>query len=193
MATLDFSTRNNTATGVSWHVGKRGGVQAIAVTEPGICCAMSAVWIKKSLAAGPGGLTDRQELGSQHSIAIVAGAFFIGSIPGTEAGTNAAMGKGLLAAQGLGVGLHEFGTPCDPFNVAMRLSFVNGYAFLGLMGSGGGHAMAVRVENGVHKFFDPNEGQIDCADVNELRVVAQDIIESYDDLHDGQWDIFHIQ
>jgi hypothetical protein len=153
---------------------------------------MTAVWIKKSKAAGPAGLTSRLQLGSQHNIAIVFGAFSMGSIP-NSAGSLEAMGRGLLAAQNLDVSRFENGHGCTPFNLAMKLARIQGYAFLGIMGGGGGHAMGVRIHAGGHDFFDPNEGLVRCQGQVAFRTyVANRLADWYSDLLDGEWDIFEV-
>jgi hypothetical protein len=146
---------------------------------------MTATWIKKGLRAGPNGIQSRDELGAQHLIGIKQGAYEMGSIP------DGSGDRGLLEAQNLIITNHQSGIHAQPIDIAGRLSDIDGYAYLGISGQGGGHAMGARIHPGGMDFFDPNEGLVRCGGLVGFRVFVTDrLSEWYDDLLDGAWDIF---
>lgn len=186
-----FATRNTTQTQVGWHIGRKGGVQAVG-GKAGVCAAMTVLWIQRSKAAGQAGLTDRIQLGSQHNIAICYGAHDLRAIGGAFA-SRSANRRAVIENNGLEVAGHESGVGCLPFTLAMKLTQVSEYAYLGIAGEGGGHALGVRMHAGGSDFFDPNYGLFRCGGKIEFRLFVQQTLEDvYGDLLDGEWDIFAI-
>lgn len=186
-----FATRNTTQTQVHWHIGKKGGLQA-AGGKAGVCAAMTVLWIQKSKAAGPAGLTDRIQLGSQHNIAICYGAHDLRAIGGAFA-SRSANRRAIIENSGLEISAHEHGVGCLPFTLAMKLSQIPEYAYLGIAGDGGGHALGVRIHAAGCDFFDPNYGLYRCDGKIEFRLFVQELLENvYPDLLNGEWDLFAI-
>jgi hypothetical protein len=172
MAELIFATRNNTKTQVSWHIGQHGGLQS-GGDQAGICSAMSAVWVSKSIRKGSP-LSDRSELGTQHNNAIVMGARMVG---GHDR-------RWILEAQGLSIGKETLGAPTVPFILLNEMKKYNGYTYFSTGGSGGRHAMAVGIVNGDNYFFDPNFGMYKLGKVEFISFIGNHLTSVYADLLD---------
>ncbi|HTS60345.1 MAG TPA: YopT-type cysteine protease domain-containing protein [Bryobacteraceae bacterium] len=169
-----FSTRNNTKTQVTWHIGPAGGIQAKG-TQAGICSAMSAVWIARSIHKGSP-LDNRMELGTQHNIAIVMGARVVG---GKDR-------RWILESQGLTVEEERIGAPTIPYMLLNEMRMNEGYTYFSTGGTGGRHAMAIAVLGSDYYFFDPNFGMYKMGMVefvtkitDHLNLVYPDLLDDY--------------
>lgn len=191
MADLVFGTRNNTATGVAWHKGRRGGIQASG-GAPGICEALTITWLEKSLAAGPAGITDRVQLGRQHLIAIIQGAYDMGSMSGTDVAGYAAKEQAVLTERGFAMISFQHGDYSQSLTLSGLLSNTHEHSFFCIKNHQG-HAMGTRIHDGGYDFFDPNVGLIRCETRVEFRTLVTTILDNdYKDQLGGEWVIAEV-
>ncbi len=151
MLELVFPTTNRISTRAVWSKTASDGIEALtSARNIGICSAMTAYWIKKSIEKGVDRITDASQLGLPQQIAILQGAIKYNS-------------KGswqwVLDAAGLSCSNPEFGSNCVASLLSTEMAGKPGFHFFGVSHDDrGGHAMGAYIGSDSFYFFDANHG-----------------------------------
>ncbi|UYM17523.1 hypothetical protein [Endozoicomonas euniceicola] len=190
--------KNIHSTSVTWRRTKIGeNTRMIAISKlsnVGICTGMVLTWLKKSIASRGRGILRETELGSQHWMAIIQGAYGKRTIPGSNVLSPVELVISLLFSQNL--------KPCDWLKgagfyppeqlVSWALSKPGYSLFCFSFPCADGHMIGMRCEGRVLQMFNPTEGLYQYSNVSSFKQHMRQFLIKEDPKRFKEWDIFSV-
>ena len=201
MVTRIFSLNIGHTVSAVWHKERLdGGIQMVArpniADAIGLCAGTVAVWLKKSIATGDRGILSADELGPQHLIAIVQGAYELSTIPFSRGLDDIDSMINLLISQNLIYTEFLRGTGIlDPLCIANWVLRKTGHCLFAF-GSpeGDGHVLGMRYEGGILELLEPTIGLVRYTDAATFAQQFQLLISHcYPVCLGGEWGIFRVE
>ena len=193
-----FTMKNVHSTSVTWRRKTTGEntrmIAVFNVRNIGLCAGIAIAWLKKSIASGGRGILRDTELGSQHWMAIVQGAYHKGTIPGSKGLGPMELVIPLLFSQNL--------KPCDwlrgagfypPEQLVFWALSKPGYSlFCFLRTDNYGHVIGMRCEGRVLQMFNPSEGLYQYSNVSSFKQHMRHFLIKEDLKRFREWSIFSV-
>jgi hypothetical protein len=149
---LQFDTRDLQNTEKLSKVGK-----TLVKNRNGVCISMVVDWIQKSIET-PGGVTDKSQLKSGLSLALMQTAYMRDVYDDDQLIDTHGLSVNTSTDLARKTGIKGFFQKDPLIRIGTACAGLNGYALINIYGGGAGHALGFKQKNGVVQCFDPNEG-----------------------------------